>query len=106
MSDTVTFLLEQSNGTRTRVPEMKALSRSMPVATPAALELVSLRELSRKTQSEVADVLGITQPTVAGMEKRGHNLKLSSLKRYVAATGATLHLAVELPDGSRYQLEI
>lgn len=103
MSDPVTFLLEQANGARQRVPEMKAVSRP---SVPVALELVALRELSRKTQSEVADVLGITQPTVAGMEKRGHNLKLSSLKRYVSATGATLHLAVELPDGSRYQLEI
>lgn len=70
------------------------------------LQLAELREMAQKTQVEVAEALGIKQPTVAGMEKRGHNLKLSSLKRYVAATGGTLHLAVELPDGSQYSLSI
>ena len=44
--------------------------------------------------------LGIKQPTVAGMERPGHDLKLSSLKRYVEATGGKLRVDVEFPDGN------
>ncbi|BBL30164.1 hypothetical protein PAFU01_16120 [Pantoea ananatis] len=50
----------------------------------------------------MAQALGIKQPTVAGMEKPGRDLKLSTLKRYVEATGGKLRLDVELPDGSHY----
>lgn len=50
----------------------------------------------------MAQALGIKQPTVAGMEKPGRDLKLSTLKRYVEATGGKLRLDVELPDGFHY----
>lgn len=40
------------------------------------------------------------------MEKRGRDLKLSSLKRYVEATVAKLHLEIELPDGTRYGFSV
>lgn len=66
------------------------------------IHLAELRELVQKTQVDVANVLGIKQPTVAEMEKRGRDLKLSSLKRYVEATGGKLRLDVELPDGTHY----
>ena len=46
------------------------------------IHLAELRELVQKTQVEVAQTLGIKQPTVAEMEKRGRDLKLSSLKRF------------------------
>ncbi len=54
------------------------------------------------TQVEMAQTLGLKQPTVAVMEKPGRDLKLSTLKRYVEATGSKLRLDVELPDGSHY----
>ncbi|HEM6966044.1 TPA: XRE family transcriptional regulator [Legionella pneumophila] len=66
------------------------------------IHLAELRELVQKTQVDVANVLGIKQPTVAEMEKRGRDLKLSSLKRYIEATGGKLRLDVELPDGTHY----
>lgn len=66
------------------------------------IHLAELRELMQKTQVDIANVLGIRQPTVAQMEKRGRDLKLSSLKRYVEATGGKLRLDVELPDGTHY----
>jgi len=34
------------------------------------------------------------------MEKRGRDIKLSTLKRYVEASGSKLRLDIELPDGS------
>lgn len=59
-----------------------------------------LREMVNKTQQEMADSLGIKQPTLAGMEKKGNDIKLSSLKRYVEAAGCRLNLDIELPDGT------
>jgi DNA-binding XRE family transcriptional regulator len=62
--------------------------------------LAKLREKVDKTQVEMAETLGIKQPTVAGMEKQGRDIKLSSLKRYVEAAGCKLNLDIEMPDGS------
>jgi len=47
----------------------------------------------------LANKLGISQPSVAAIEQRGNELKISTLKRYVEAMGGTLRLDIELPDG-------
>lgn len=66
------------------------------------IHLAELREKVKKTQMEIAETLGVKQPTIAGMEKPGRDLKLSTLKRYVEAAGGKLRLDIELPDGSHY----
>jgi transcriptional regulator with XRE-family HTH domain len=58
------------------------------------------------TQSEIANALGVKQPTLSEMEKPGRDLRLSSLKRYVEAAGGKLRVNVELPDGTHYMLSI
>jgi DNA-binding XRE family transcriptional regulator len=58
-----------------------------------------LRERVQKTQVEMALAVGIKQPTEAGMEKPGRDLKISSLKRHIEAAGGKLRLEVDLPDG-------
>ncbi len=68
--------------------------------------LAELRERVQKTQGEIALALGIKQPTVSDMEKLGRDLKLSSLKRYVEATGSKLRLDIELPDGTHYGFSV
>lgn len=70
------------------------------------IHLAELRELVKKTQVDMANVLGIKQPTVAEMEKPGRDPRLSSLKRYIEATGGKLRLDVELPDGTHYGFAI
>lgn len=70
------------------------------------IHLAELREIVKKTQVDVATVLGIKQPTVAEMEKKGRDLKLSSLKRYIEATGGKLRLDIELPDGTHYGFSV
>jgi len=70
------------------------------------IHLAELREYAQKTQVDIASILGITQPTVAVIEKRGRDLKLSSLKRYVEATGGKLRLDVEFPDGTHYGFSV
>lgn len=63
-------------------------------------------EKVKKTQAEMAQAPGIKQPTVAGMEKPGRDVKLSTLRRYVDAVGGKLNIDVELPDGTHYMFRV
>lgn len=83
-------------------PEVVASAERIAANTLLNIHLAELRERVQKTQVEMAQALGIKQPTVAGMEKPGRDLKLSSLKRYIEAAGGKLRLDIELPDGSHY----
>ncbi|SFR62569.1 helix-turn-helix domain-containing protein [Thiomicrospira sp. ALE5] len=71
-----------------------------------AWRLAYLREQLALSQVEMAERLGISQPSVANLEKRGHEVKLSSLKRYVEALGGKLSLDVQLPDGRHIGIHI
>ncbi|WP_151193934.1 helix-turn-helix domain-containing protein [Cysteiniphilum sp. JM-1] len=70
------------------------------------IHLSELREKMNKTQVELANTLGVKQPTVAEMEKPGRDLKLSSLKKYIEATGGKLRLDIELPDGTHFGFSV
>lgn len=83
-------------------PEVVAQAQALADEMLLDIHLAELRERLQKTQAEIAAALGIKQPTVAGMEKKGRDIKLSTLKRYVEATGSKLRLDIELPDGSHY----
>jgi DNA-binding XRE family transcriptional regulator len=83
-------------------PEVVAEAEEKSAKMLLNIHLAELRELVQKTEVEVAQTLGIKQPTVAEMEKRGRDLKLSSLKRYIEATGGKLRLDIELPNGTHY----
>ena len=65
-----------------------------------AAELRTLRELRaavQKTQTQVAEALGVGQDSVSRMESRSDML-LSTLRRYVEAMGGTLALVAQFPD--------
>ena len=87
-------------------PEVVTNARAAAEEMLLNIHLAELREHVQKTQGEMALALGIKQPTVAGMEKAGRDLKLSSLKRYVEATGGKLRLDIELPDGTHYGFSV
>ena len=95
MARTFDALLQQQK------PEIVAAAREQADAMLFDIRLAEVRERNNKTQVEIAEVLGVKQPTVAGMEKLGRDLKLSSLKRYIEATGSKLRLEIELADGNR-----
>lgn len=63
------------------------------------MRLALLREELELSQVEIAKRLGISQPSVANLEKRGNEVKVASLKRYVEAMGGKLSINIELPDG-------
>lgn len=68
------------------------------------LTLQELRKAKELTQTELAEVLGVRQATVAQMEKRS-DLMLSTLRGYVEAMGGRLSLVVEFPDHPAVMLE-
>ena len=68
--------------------------------------MAELRERMNLTQGDIAETLGVKQPTVSDMEKPGRDLKLSSLKRYVEASGGKVRIDIELPDGTHYGFRI
>ena len=67
---------------------------------------MSRKEILELSQVEMAKRLGISQPSVANLEKRGAEIKLSSLKRYVEAMDGKLSLDVRLPDGSHIGVNV
>ena len=70
------------------------------------IHLAELREKTKLTQNKVANAMGVKQPTIAGMEKMGQDIKLSSLKKYIEATGGKLRLDIEMSDGSHFGFSV
>lgn len=85
----------------TEKPEVVAKAQKAATEMLLNIHLAELRDRMNLTQ-EIAASLGVRQPTVSEMEKPGRDLKLSSIKRYVEASGGKLRLDVELPDGTHY----
>ena len=57
--------------------------------------LGEIREKAHLTQNQLALSMGVKQPTIAGMEKLGQDIKLSTLKKYIEAMGGKLRLEPE-----------
>ncbi len=91
---------------KTEKPEVVAKAKQLASETLLNIHLAELREKVELTQKEVAGAMGVKQPTVAGMEGIGQDIKLSSLKKYIEATGGKLRLDIELPNGSHYGFSV
>ncbi|MCE0734260.1 helix-turn-helix domain-containing protein [Halomonas sp. G15] len=83
-------------------PEVVAAAQAKADEMLLELRLAELRQLVDMTQAQMAEAMGVKQPTIAGLERAGQDLRLSSLKRYVEAIGGRVRLDVELPDGSHH----
>ena len=88
----------------TEKPAVKAQAEAQAKAMLLNIQLAKIRALAQKTQAEMAETLDVKQPTVAGIERVGQDLKLSTLKRYVEAAGGKVRLDIELPDGNHHEL--
>ncbi|WP_313068453.1 helix-turn-helix domain-containing protein [Atlantibacter hermannii] len=82
-------------------PEHQAKIERMAEAFAAENGLPTLREMRAMSQQELAERLGVTQPAVAAMERRGEDIKVSTLKRYAEALGGELKITIELPEGRK-----
>mgnify|MGYP003137647202 CR=1 FL=1 len=70
------------------------------------IHLADIRKILGITQNQMAEALGVTQPTIAGMEKLGQDIKLSTLKKYTEAVDCKINFDVELPNGEHYVFTI
>ncbi len=58
--------------------------------------LKALRVLADRSQEQIAEALGIKQPSVHKIERQT-DLYLSTLRRFIEAAGGTLELRISLP---------
>lgn len=58
--------------------------------------LKALRQLAERSQEQIAETLGVKQPSVHKIERQT-DLYLSTLRRFVEAAGGKLELRIELP---------
>lgn len=65
-----------------------------------------IREELKLSQTELAQSLSISQPSIAKLENVDNDLKLSTLKRYIKALGGELSIDVTLPNGKRIGLHL
>jgi transcriptional regulator with XRE-family HTH domain len=63
--------------------------------------LIAIRKQRRLTQVQVADRMGVRQPTVSGFEKEPSDPKLSTLQRYARALDIRLRLVLDPSAGPR-----
>lgn len=65
--------------------------------------LKALRKLTTRSQEQIAQSLGVSQPAIAKIERQT-DLYLSTLRRFVEAVGGKLELRVELPGTGAFTL--
>lgn len=94
MSTYKELLSQQSSESQQRIAKKIEVLRQ-------ELILSQLREELNISQTELARTIGVSQPTLAKIEKAGNDPRLSTLKRYVAALGGELSIDITLPDGKR-----
>ena len=62
------------------------------------MELSEIRKLAGKSQREVADALGIKQPSLSKLEKQS-DMQISTLRRIVSVLGGELEVFATFPAG-------
>jgi transcriptional regulator with XRE-family HTH domain len=87
-------LVKRTTSKRTRV---KAAQRTQELI--ADLLLREVRELTGKSQSEVAALLGIKQPSLSKLEKQ-RDIQISTLQKIVKALGGELQVLAKFPKGT------
>lgn len=89
-----------------RSPESLARIEERVDELRSSIVLSQLREELNISQTELASLMGVKQPTLAKIEQPGNDPRLSTLKRYVAALGGELTIDITLPTGKRVAFQI
>lgn len=80
-------------------PDRVADHRAKLDAEVRAYRLAEIRRDQELTQSEVAQIIGITQPNVSRLEKGElDSAALSTIRAYVEALGGTLRMVADFGD--------
>ncbi len=76
-------------------PEQRARSDARLKEMKIGMLIAELREQSGMTQQEIADKLGITQPSISQMEA-GQEIQLTTLRKLIGALGG--EVVLHMPD--------
>ena len=82
--------------TTTKKTRARAASRAQEMLRE--LLLSEIRELTGKSQKQVADAIGIKQPSLSKLEKQS-DMQISTLRRIVKALGGELEVLAIFPRG-------
>jgi transcriptional regulator with XRE-family HTH domain len=83
--------------TTTKRTRQRAAARTRELLSE--LLLSEIREQAGKSQRQVADVLGIKQPSLSKLEKQS-DMQISTLRRIVNALGGELVVSARFPTGT------
>ncbi|MFI5456254.1 MAG: helix-turn-helix domain-containing protein [Isosphaerales bacterium] len=83
--------------TTTRKTRLRAAARTRELL--GELLLSEIRQRAGKSQRQVADVLGIRQPSLSKLEKQS-DMQISTLRRIVNALGGELEVMARFPKGT------
>jgi len=103
MSTTLQSIIDEFSDEDQKFIRRKAAALSKEMIRHAD-SLAEVRTAMAKTQDEVAQVLNVKQNAVAQLEKRS-DLLLSTLRKYVEATGGELAVAVRTAVGTVIMLD-
>lgn len=87
-------------------PEMQARVAERVEEASIQIALGMLRDELNISQTELAAIMGVKQPSVARIEQTDNDPRLSTLKRYVKALGGELSLDITLPTGKRVAIHL
>ena len=79
-------------------PERLARSDARVKELQAEMVLAELRKYSGMTQQQMAEILGVSQPSLSKMESQD-DMQISTLGKLIAALGGKLELIAHLPKG-------
>lgn len=80
-------------------PESQEASSLLAKNLKAEMPLFELRQAHGLSQTTIANILDVRQPTIAKMEKNV-DMYISTLRNYIAAMGGTLDITAAFPEGT------
>ncbi len=84
---------------RTASKEVRARAAKRTRQLLGELLLSEIRQRAGKSQAEVAQALGIRQPSLSKLEKQS-DMQVSTLRKIVQALGGELEIVARFPKGS------
>jgi transcriptional regulator with XRE-family HTH domain len=88
---------EMARRTTTKKTRQRAIARTRELL--GELLLSEIRQRAGKSQQQVADALGIKQPSLSKLEKQS-DMQISTLRRIVNALGGELEVSARFPSGT------
>jgi len=80
-------------------PEARARAKARAKEMMAEMLLSEIRQAVGLTQEQVAETLGIKQPSLSRLESQ-HDMQITTLQRLIEALGGKLEIIAHLPGGT------